>query len=267
MEAELVYIYDGTFEGFLTAIFTVYQQGDHRRLRDIKAEGSPEANQTSLFSSSVPVTTDEELAQRVYRSISQRFGQEVFQRILWVFLSDDPDKEMVIYRYIRLAYDGGGKASGKVLEDMTHPMVRPFDALLTSVANERHKMIQFARFSQTGSGVYYARINPKASVVPLIMDHFAQRFNVQPFLIHDEVHGVVGIYSNQERRWWIASDQDLQVPEKVDDGYESLWQTFYDAICIKQRLNPKLRTGWMPQRLWRNLPELQPKIPTGEQVS
>ena len=58
-------------------------------------------------------------------------------------------------------------------------------------------MRQFVRFQHLageGADVWFARVNPKASVVPLIMDHFVERLGVQPFIIYDEVHHLAGVY-------------------------------------------------------------------------
>ena len=49
--------------------------------------------------------------------------------------------------------------------------------------------------------------------------------------------------------------------ESLMDGdeqlFQSLWKTYFKAICIKERLNPRKHTQDMPVRYWKYLPEKQ----------
>lgn len=49
------------------------------------------------------------------------------------------------------------------------------------------------------------RVNPKASVVPLIMNHFVERLGVQPFIIYDEVHHLAGVYDGGD--WQLVNTE------------------------------------------------------------
>ncbi|MFR1242295.1 MAG: DUF4130 domain-containing protein, partial [Butyricimonas faecihominis] len=37
--------------------------------------------------------------------------------------------------------------------------------------------------------------------------------------------------------------------------FQKLWQTYFKAITIKERLNPKLHRQNLPARFWKYLPE------------
>ncbi|MDR0350126.1 MAG: TIGR03915 family putative DNA repair protein [Coriobacteriales bacterium] len=119
-------------------------------------------------------------------------------------------------------------------------------------------MLQFVRFAQLEGGVYFSRIEPKASVVPLIMGHFAARFNIQPFMIYDARHGMSGVFDTE--RWWIVDARDMRLPslDVAEEEFQSLWQTFYDTIAIAERRNPRCQRGFMPKRFWGNLCEQVP---------
>jgi len=116
--------------------------------------------------------------------------------------------------------------------------------------------MQFARFARMDNGVYYAKVNPKHNVLPLIMDHFAKRFNVQPFVIYDEVAEVVGLYDMKQ--WRLQYVEDFQPPDCADDDrrYQKLWKAFYDSVAIEERVNHKQRRNFMPMRFWSNLTEM-----------
>jgi probable DNA metabolism protein len=92
-------------------------------------------------------------------------------------------------------------------------------------------------------------------VVPLIMPHFAERFNVQPFVLFDDVHGIAGVYDMKS--WYLVETERLNVPKPSDRewDYRCMWKGFYEAIAIKERVNPKCRRSHMPLRFWPNMTE------------
>ncbi|HBT95830.1 MAG TPA: hypothetical protein DEB24_07020 [Coriobacteriia bacterium] len=91
--------------------------------------------------------------------------------------------------------------------------------------------------------------------MPLIMDHFAARFNVQPFIAYDRVHGMAGVFDTE--KWWMVDANEIQLPgnSQLEDDFRSLWQTFYDTIAIEERRNPACQRNFMPKRFWGNMCE------------
>lgn len=65
--------------------------------------------------------------------------------------------------------------------------------------------MRFQHLAGEGADVWFARVNPKASVVPLIMDHFVERLGVQPFIIYDEVHHLAGVYDGGD--WQLVNTE------------------------------------------------------------
>ena len=146
-----------------------------------------------------------------------------------------------------------------MLEDLANPIVADLVNLEKHAVNEAERMRQFVRFNHLENGVWFARCNPNASVVPLVMGYFAARLNDQPFIIWDERHLIGGIYDG--RSWSLVSGDAVDVaPATADDALmEEAWKRFYDALSVDDRYNPELRRSFMPVRLWRNLPEMQPR--------
>lgn len=109
--------------------------------------------------------------------------------------------------------------------------------------------------------IWFARCNPRDSVIPLIMDHFVERFNIQPFIIHDEAHDICGVYDGEG--WYLVKTDrggfDLKVPDQSSDEstMQDAWRRFYNAVSIDSRYHPELRRHFMPKRLWRNITEVQ----------
>ncbi|MEG0505196.1 MAG: TIGR03915 family putative DNA repair protein, partial [Raoultibacter sp.] len=150
--------------------------------------------------------------------------------------------------------------------DIAHPAVAPFHEINRKVYNERHLIMQFLRFEHMEGDVWFAQCNPKASVVPLLMDWFAGRFNTQAFMIYDEVHHVAGIYEGRE--WYLVKTDKLTVPDRSAEErvMQDAWKRFYDTIAVESRYNPELRRQFMPKRLWKNISEMKEVLPGKELI-
>jgi probable DNA metabolism protein len=265
-EAQLVYLHDGTLEGLLTAVFEAF----YRKEQPIELT-CEEGLQQSMLCSYIPIPTDVEKAERVQNGVINTLGLRAYDNLKHVFLSEDGRKGGIILRSLTYAMRKGSVACAH----LAHPAVHDFEEVLGQVSKEAHYMLQFVRFAQLDNGVYFSRIEPKASVVPLIMGHFATRFNIQPFMIHDARHGLSGVFDTE--RWWLVDARDVQVPGQTmaEDAFQSLWQTFYDTIAIEERCNPRCQRNFMPKRFWGNMCEqvppqlrnLRPKTPTPTAVA
>jgi len=255
-DADLLYIYDGTLEGLLSAVFAAFERKEH------PVNITTEQNlQLSLLASPVPVATNLAHAERVQAGIVEQLGQEAYHDVKCAFLSEDEHKGGAVLRYLQYTLNKGRRSRF----DLAHPAVAELQQIVAQVSKEAHFMLQFLRFAQLQSGLYHSRIEPKASVVPLIMDHFAARFNVQPFVIHDARHGMAGVFDTS--KWWLvdARELDLTSPAAASDAsaaasaaqdeYQALWQTFYDTIAIDERRNPTCQRNFMPKRFWGNMCE------------
>ena len=249
----VAYLYDGTLEGLLCCVFESYLR--HEDPEDIVREKDyqPRFEQSSLF-----VAADFERAARVRRGVEREAGKQAFAAIAYAAANDDPHAGTIAYRFIRHVMDSPKRTGRRsVLNDLSNPVVADLVALQKHVSKEAEKMRQFVRFSQLENGVWFARCNPNANVVPLVMNHFAGRFNIQPFIIFDEAHHLCGVYDGNS--WYLVAGDAINVPARTPgDAYiEALWQRFYDAVSIQSRFNPELRRHFMPVRLWENLPELR----------
>ena len=249
------FIYDGTFEGLLCATFETYK----RKL--VPSEVATENDlQLRLGQDPIVIPTSPSIANRVRLGICRDCGGSTFDAIRVAFLSDEPNKGSIICTFIRYAM----AEKGNVLEQLAHPCVEPLVKLHRFVENERHYMMQFLRFREMQGGVWFATCNPKANVVPILMDWFAARFNTQPFIIFDENHGLAGVA--QKGAWTLVKSDKLTLPEETADEalMADAWKRFYDAVAINDRYNPELRRAFMPKRLWKNITEMQERAPENE---
>ncbi len=246
----LILLHDGTLEGVLCAVFDSYSYSPPPQGLDTVFCYQPQ-----LGCRYKEVTTDSRRAARVIAGIRRQMGQLGYRKVWQAFLHDSPEKDSVIYRYIRL----GMKEGERVHQMLTHPTVLAIDKLCAITGREASYLTEFVRFSEVEGHLYYAEITPEHMTLPLIMPHFAARMNAHPFLIHDKTHGLAGVYGR--KGWVLVSTENMTIPALSEDekNYRRLWKTFYDTIAIKERLNPQLQRQLMPKKYWKNITELQPE--------
>ena len=238
-----------------------------RHIRNSIAKSSSQAKivteenlQLRLGQQPITIPTSPAIAQRVKDGLCRDCGRSTFSAIGVAFLSDEPDKGTAICSFVRYAM----REKGNVLGQIAHPcVVQPMVKLHRFVMNERHghRTASSSRFRGMQGGVWFAACNPKANVVPILMDRFSARFNMQPFIIFDEAHGIAGVSHNGA--WTLVKSDSLTLPEETTDEalMADAWKRFYDAVSIKDRYNPELQRSFMPKRLWGNITEMQERIP------
>ena len=153
------------------------------------------------------------------------------------------------------------KQNAYIRNELTDPIVGPVLKLHHAVRNERHFMQELLRFEHFDNDLWFAKCNPNANVVPLLMDWFSARFNTQQFVIYDEVHNIAGIYDGES--WVLAETSELDLPAHSSDEavMQSAWKRFYDAVSIPARYHPELRRQHMPKRFWKNILEVRDEAP------
>lgn len=243
---DVLFAYDGGLEGFFSLVFHAYAR------KVFPSDICPLRNmQPRLGQRIEEVQTNLEHAERVRLGLVRCAGYAAFDKVKRAFLSEKPGREASLLRYIERAMNEGHR----IHRDTASAEVAAVDALVRSVGGECEKMRQFARFERMENGVYFARINPSANLVYLIMDHFVERFSTQPFVIYDEVHGVAGVYDLSNVSF--VQTDELHVPSRAEDEqtFQRLWKAFYDALSNEQRYNPDLRRSFMPKKYWKNITE------------
>ncbi len=149
------YAYDGSFAGFLTCVFASYA---HRE--EPMSFSTPEDGRISLWPERT-VDTDETRAQRVYRSLAPRLGQEGRRLAVYGFLTCLEERELHLWRFLRLGYDRGPW----VVRDLTDDRVAVLTRAVGHLTGEAHLLKGFTRFSEQ-EGVLVGEIAPKTGCSP-----------------------------------------------------------------------------------------------------
>jgi probable DNA metabolism protein len=236
------YRYDNTFAGLLTVLAHLLPQGI---IPDSIGVGQPA--QQGLFSDVTTIDTDADQAEAFWKSLEQRLVPASLKLIRMVFLSDHPKREMLIYRYCRLALECGKDIGGM----LPHPHVDPLWKLARQVGREAHRYLGFVRFQEVRDDFYYAAIAPDHRILPLIAAHFATRFSDQQWVIHDTKRGE-GLLHNKERSECALLPMEAhEEPELTteEERFQELWRRYFTTLAIKERKNLKLQTSKVPLKV------------------
>ena len=242
---EIIYQYDGSFDGLLSCIYESYAQKE--RPTAIFGDGDAEP---CLFDVRV-VPTDRAHARRVYESFRKR-SPEVGPFLRRVFLTCLPDKEMAIYRFVAKLYREGTPYLSRLSDDDYQPLLRAVRHMSAEVEHLRG----FVRFSVFGETLG-AEIEPKNRVLPLLRGHFCDRCYNESFFIYDRTHHEALLYANGVSRIVPLDAFEMAPPDEEEAAYRRLWKRFYDTIAIPERKNLKLRMTHMPKRYWSTMTEFQ----------
>jgi probable DNA metabolism protein len=251
-----VMVYDGTFQGWLTAVFNVY---DYKFMHaSICREQEAQAN---MFGNLHMVETDSVKSERVMKGLQERISRRAVMDVYRTFLSELPGIEDTLLRYVRHVF-----GSKKLVEhDYSHPDVLEVQQTSRKVHREKHRMEAFVRFQLTADNLYYAIIQPDFNVLPLISSHFEKRYADQRWLIYD-CRRKYGLYYDLEQVATVQINfrEDLRQGEQVsavydekEPLYQSLWQQYFSSVNIAARKNTKLHVQHMPKRYWKYLVEKQ----------
>lgn len=241
---DIVYEYDGSFDGFLCCVYESYTQKENPTGFFVG-----EADCTLFDTRYIPTVAAH--AKRVYRSFfktSQVFGP-LLQRAWLTIL---PEKELQLFALIRLFYRLGPVA----LQDLSHETVSAVRRAVRHLEEEAQQLRGFVRFSEFG-GVLGAEIEPKNRVLPLLRGHFCGRYREESFFIYDRTHREALFYAAHQSRIVPLEQFQMNAPDKEEAAYRVLWKRFYDTISIRERENPRGRMSKMPKRYWGTMTEFQ----------
>ena len=136
------------------------------------------------------------------------------------------------------------------------------------VSGDRWHLIQFIRFQKAADGTYVAAVEPEKNALPLVIDHFRDRLGDQRWVVYDVGRGYGFYFDGQEVRHVTFADDspvvrlvdgclDAELMDKDERLFQQLWKTYFKAICIKERWNPRKHRQDMPVRYWKYLTEKQ----------
>ena len=229
----IIFLYDRTFDGLLTAVFDAFV----RKTFPSALQGEDEP--LPLFHDEVfTVVTDKEKAGRVWRALEKKLSKQALTMLTVSYLSELPELDIHLFNYICKAVN-----SEKSIETFfTDEDVRYVTDTFRRVRYERLRMMQFVRFQKASDGTFFAPVDIRhdygcyyngTEVTEITFTDDGRMFDPHTGKLNEEL---------------LAQDEQL---------FQDLWRTYFKAVCIKERLNPRKHRKDMPVRYWAYMTEKQ----------
>lgn len=252
----IVFFYDKTFEGLLTAIFDAYSRrvfpDKLLEVRDIPP---------MFMEEEYTVITQKDRAERVWNSLEKKMSKLARNMLTYAWLSEDKGSDELLFRYIRKILD----SNIPIETNFADSDILQVHQIAKKVSHERHYMIQFVRFQKAADDIFFASISPQYNVLPLTLDHFQDRFSDQKWVLYDvkrhygfyyDLHTVVEMTLDDDKHL-LSGKLDENLMAQDEKLFQELWKGYFKSMTIKERINLKLQRQHMPRRFWKYLIEKQ----------
>jgi probable DNA metabolism protein len=249
-----VFFYDKTFEGLLCAVFDAYSYRIFPEKLLLTGDIAP------MFTDrSHTVATEEEHAKRVWKALLKKSGKNVCNMLVYVWLSELEGNDELLFRYICKLFGD----SPKIEYNFGDSDVLEISKIARKVAHEALYIKQFVRFQKTADNIFFAPIRPIYNALPLAIDHFTDRFADQQWIVFDMRRKYGYYYDLHVAKEITFADNDRLMNGKIDESllaanenlFQDLWKSYFRAMAIKERINPRLHRKNMPARFWGELTE------------
>ena len=279
-----VFCCEDSVDGIFTAVYDAW--ASNLGLRNVTVQAGENQN-FQLFAQYYPVETDHEKAAKVADTIRKRLGMEDYEILYQAALSGDREKGEAIFRTIVLGLAVVKRKN--ITRNLQQPAVAKVFELSRNVGNEAHHYRMFVRFhelereevspvllpreetqmdlqadryrQETDSSIMFSEIKPQNQVLPILGDHFSDRFPMVNFMIYDHTHGECLLH--QAGMQWVImqgihlEEERIHRYSRREREYARLWKGFVSSIAIEERKNPRCQMNFMPKRFWKYMTEHQ----------
>lgn len=245
---DIIYLYDGTFEGFLTVVYSVFK----RKILPKKIITNQEYHY-NLFDKEEYIHTDFILSDKVFAGI-KNISEHAMYNIFYAFLCDKNNKELIILDYIINLF----RFKEKLIYMRNINSVLDVENMVKKVKREAHKFKGFVRFSKMENDIYYAKIEPDNDILEIVSRHFKKRLQNDLWIIEDAKRKVVSFYNKKD---FVIVNKFSDIYERLiktnkEIEYEQLWKCFFENVNIKERKNLRCQRNFMPKKYWKNILEV-----------
>lgn len=248
-------IYDGTFDGILTAVFEVFEY----RYQDVSVISQQNYLSENMFAEKHEVFTDHIKSQRVLNKLEQNIGKAGCSDLLKLFFSEHPQMEDLFLYVVKRLVQSPEK---DIMQNFADERTFEISKILKSMRREIHRMHAFVRFERMQDDVYFAKVEPDFNVLPLIFKHFKVRYADQKWMIVD-IKRNFGVFYDLENVHFFVPEEDQRQnflaadPFRHDEEnhFQAMWQKYFIRTGITSRKNMKLHIQHVPKRYWKYLTE------------
>ncbi|NNE03282.1 MAG: DUF4130 domain-containing protein [Eudoraea sp.] len=234
-----ILLYDGTFNGFLTTVFKIFEE--KIEVQDIQKIGE---GQNALFTELAMIDTNLNTAKRVWEGLSHK-NHTALKNIYFAFLSEQKGIAFLLYQFIRKLYT---LPTNQSLEE---------EALVASKINQianlvrREKILLEGKIKMrcTKDDVYVEVIEPNYNVLPLISKHFRTQYGEKEWIIYDAKRSYGLHYQDSyieiialdlENNTFLNPNRNELVRNKKG-GAIQMWNTEVSDTFVKPRMYRKIQ--------------------------
>lgn len=252
-----VYQCEDTTSGILSAVYDAGLSGYGHQYIRIQPKIAEQIDNFELFTEYVSVETDEDKVLHVINAVRDKISMQAYSYMMSAVLSCCPDRGDAIYQFLTYGFTMGAK----VCDALQIPCVKRVFELKRAVYNEAHFMKEFLRFQevQREPALLLAVLEPKHRVIPLVTEHFADRFPEEWFIIYDKTHMEASFhYKDGSWELRLLTQEEAQKLEELSEqreDYVDLWKAFFKSIAIEERTNKKLQRNMFALRYRKHATE------------
>jgi probable DNA metabolism protein len=239
-------VYDGSFEGWLTAVFAIYE----KKLTAVNMYARQRIH--SAFGTTYNIATNTAQAARVWKGLQQRLLPQSVQQLQYAFLSEVRGIENTMLAYVRYIFAN----KLPVERNYANPAILLIVQTARKVHREKHRMEAFVRFQQAKDGLQYAMISPEYNILPLLARHFKERYANQRWMLYD-FRRKYGIYYDGQKTAMVEMNVTEQVRKNagsihIYDAQELLCQQYLRGMNMTAHKNSCLYVQQLPQQQGKN---------------
>lgn len=245
-----VYLYNNSFKSLICLIYELIKH--NIKPSNIKNQ----YYNLSLLDERIDLNILED--DKIIEKIKKFIGDFAFNITYYVFLSNNENKELIIYYYLLNSL----KYKNKIIYQRNLKCVCESLSIANYVKKEAHKFKGFLRFKELDNKVLFANISPTNNIITILSEHFCKRLSNEFWIIKDDTFNLISIYD--KKRYYILQSDKYKIIinslSKDENNIEELWKTFYKTIGIKERKNDRCRRNFMPKKYWKNIIEVEGEI-------
>ncbi|PWS27812.1 DNA metabolism protein [Pedobacter yonginense] len=252
----MIYTFDGSLPGILTAVFEWFERKPGKTVLQPSEIFQPEA-----FAKCFSVVTDSEKADRVWAGLQKKLKKDWLRKFYCSYLSEIPEAYNHLFQFTIYLFQNEKGAENNYGNEHVIALAK----YAKSVEREKHRMEAFIRFQHTADGIFYTAVDPDFNVLPLISNHFKNRYADQQWVIYD-LKRKYGLHYNlltvEEITIQFTDGINKKQPtsglmDEKEELYSILWKDYFKSANIVARKNTKLHLQHVPKRYWKYLTEKQ----------
>ncbi|RNL50724.1 TIGR03915 family putative DNA repair protein [Pedobacter jejuensis] len=250
------YIFDGSLPGLLTAVFEWFERKPGKVVLKSTEMFQPEA-----FAESLLVESNSDKADRVWKGLQKKLKKDWLRIFYCSYLSEIPEAYNHLFQFTIYIFQNELGAQNNYGNEHVIALAK----YAKSVEREKHRMEAFIRFQHTADGIFYTGVDPDFNVLPLISNHFKNRYADQQWIIYD-LKRKYGLHYNlstvEEITINFTNGVNSKNPSAIlldekEELYSVLWKDYFKSANIVARKNTKLHVQHVPKRYWKYLTEKQ----------